>query len=135
MTQREHQYDIQIAEDAWIEHIDIGARYAQAADIDAHLAGLWPLLDRLEIHCVAGCCGFDAYDFTRDGIATALQGLDRAPLLAACARARHGVAAVASGVVVSHRMNNAADSRVILRLLEHIEGCIAGQGAAAARPV
>ncbi len=67
MTQRDRQYDIQIADDAWIEYIDIEGRYDQATDIDALLDGLWPLICRLETHCVAGCCGMDAYDFTREG--------------------------------------------------------------------
>lgn len=126
MTERDRQYDLQIDDDEWIEHISIEARYGQAVDIDAHLAELGPLIDRLESHCVAGCCGFDAFDFTRDAIDAALPGLDRAPLLAACASARNAVAAVASGVVLSNRMNNACDSRVFLRLLEHIASRIAG---------
>ncbi|WP_143449882.1 DUF6331 family protein [Janthinobacterium sp. BJB304] len=130
MTERDRQYDIQIGEDAWIEHVSIAERYGQAVDIDAHLAGLGPLIDRLESYCVAGCCGFDAFDFTRGGIDAALPGLDRAALLAACASARNAVAAVTSGVVLSPRMNNAADSLVFLRLLEHIEACIAGSPAA-----
>lgn len=132
MTQRNRQYDIQIADDAWIEYIDIEGRYDQATDIDALLDGLWPLICRLETHCVAGCCGMDAYDFTREGVATALLELDRAQLHAACAAARIAVAATASDVLLSNTMNHYADKRVFLQLLEHLDECITAQDCAGA---
>ena len=125
MTERNHQYDIQIAEDAWIEYIDIGERYAQAVSIDEHLGGLWPLICRLETLCAAGCCGMDAFDFTREGIAAALLELDRAQLHAACTKARGAVAAAASDVFTSDTMNHVADKRVFLQLLAHIDRCLA----------
>lgn len=132
MTERDRQYDIQIADDAWIEYIDIAGRYDQAIDIDALLDGLWPLICRLETHCVAGCCGMDAYDFTREGVATALLELDRAQLHAACAAARIAVAATASDVLLSNTMNHYADKRVFLQLIEHLDECITAQDCAGA---
>ena len=124
MTERDRQYDIQIADDAWIEYLDIAGRYDQAIDIDALLDGLWPLICRLETHCDAGCCGMDAYDFTREAVAAALLELDRAQLHAACAAARIAVAATASDVLLSNTMNHYADKRVFLQLLEHLDECI-----------
>ena len=132
MTERDRQYDIQIGDDAWIEFIDLDGRYAQASDIDALLGELWPLICRLETHCVAGCCGMDAYDFTREGVATALLELDRAQLHAACAAARIAVAATASDVLLSNTMNHYADKRVFLQLLEHLDECITAQHCAGA---
>jgi len=129
MTERDHKYDIPIGEDAWIENIDIAGRYAQAVDIDAHLAGLWPLLERLETECVADCCGFDAYDFTREGIAAALPGLEPTQLHAAYAAATRALAALPGDVILSSRMNNLAHKRMLLRLLEHIDSCIPPAGA------
>ncbi|WP_215409283.1 DUF6331 family protein [Janthinobacterium sp. JC611] len=126
MTERDRQYDIQIGDDAWIEFISLDGRYEQAVDIDGLLDGLWPLLCRLETHCAAGCCGVDAFDFTRAGIAAALLELDRAQLRAACAQARGAVAAAASDVFTSNTMNHVADKRVFLQLLEHIDRCLAG---------
>ncbi|MEG1116290.1 MAG: DUF6331 family protein [Janthinobacterium sp.] len=125
MTERDRQYDIQIDDDAWIEFISLDGRYDQAIDIDALLDGLWPLICRLETHCVAGCCGMDAFDFTREGIATALLELDRAQLRAACAQAHSAVAAAASDVFTSNTMNHMADKRVFLQLLEHLDRCLA----------
>ena len=132
MTERNRQYDIQIGDDAWIEFIDLDGRYTQAIDIDALLDGLWPLICRLETHCVAGCCGMDAYDFTREGVATALLELDRAQLHAACAAARIAVAATASDVLLSNTMNHYADKRVFLQLLEHLDEGLTAQDCAGA---
>ena len=132
MTQRDRQYDIQIGDDAWIEFIDLDGRYTQAIDIDALLDGLWPLICRLETHCAAGCCGMDAYDFTREGIATALLELDRAQMHAACAAAKEAVTAAASDVLRSATMNHVADKRVFLQLLDHLDECIVAQDRAGA---
>lgn len=127
MTERDRQYDIQIGDDTWIEFIDLDGRYDQAVDIDGLLGELWPLICRLETHCVAGCCGIDAFDFTREGIATALVDLERAQLHAACAQARSAVAAAASDVFTSNTMNHMADKRVFLQLLGHLHDCIGAQ--------
>jgi len=124
MTERDRQYDIQIGDDAWIEFIDLDGRYDQAVDIDALLGELWQLICRLETNCVAGCCGMDAYDFTREGIAMAMLELDRAQLHAACVQARAAVAAVDSDVLTSATMNHVADKRVFLQLLDHLDACI-----------
>ena len=132
MTERDRQYDIQIGDDAWIEFIDLDGRYTQAIDIDALLGELWPLICRLETHCVAGCCGMDAYDFTREAVETALLELDRAQLHAACAAARIAVAATASDVLLSNTMNHYADKRVFLQLLDHLDECITAQDCAGA---
>jgi len=40
MTQRDHQYDIQLGDDAWIEFISLDGRYEQAIDIDPLLGEL-----------------------------------------------------------------------------------------------
>lgn len=132
MTERDRQYDIQIGDDAWIEFISLDGRYDQAIDIDALLDGLWPLICRLETHCVAGCCGMDAYDFTREGVATALLELDCAQLHAACAAAKAAVTATASEVLKSAAMNHFADKRVFLQLIAHLDDCITAQDCAGA---
>ena len=132
MTERDRQYDIQIGDETWIEFISLDGRYDQAIDIDALLDGLWPLICRLETHCVAGCCGMDAYDFTREGVATALLELDRAHLHAACVAARIAVTATASDVLLSNTMNHFTDKRVFLQLIEHLDECIVAADCAGA---
>ena len=126
MIERDRKHDIQIGDETWIEFISLDGRYEQALDIDALLAGLWPLICRLETHCDAGCCGIDAFDFTCESIDTALLELDRAQLHAACLQARAAVAAAGSDVLTSKTMNHIADKRVFLQLLGHLERCFAG---------
>ncbi|WP_051958501.1 DUF6331 family protein [Janthinobacterium sp. NFX145] len=126
MTERDRKHDIQIGDETWIEFISLDGRYEQSLDIDALLAGLWPLICRLETHCDAGCCGIDAFDFTCESIDTALLELDRAQLHAACLQARAAVAAAGSDVLTSKTMNHIADRRVFLQLLGHLERCLAG---------
>ncbi|WFR77110.1 DUF6331 family protein [Janthinobacterium rivuli] len=136
MTERDRKHDIQIGDETWIEFISLDGRYEQALDIDALLAGLWPLICRLETHCDAGCCGIDAFDFTCESIDTALLELDRAQLHAACLQARAAVAVAGSDVLTSNTMNHIADKRVFLQLLGHLERCLAGprSGQAASQP-
>lgn len=124
MTKRNHKDDILIADGEWIEFISLEGRYDQAVEVDEHLAGLWPLIDRLETQCVAECCGFDAYDFTGDGIDEALLGLDCVQLHEACEQAKRDIEATGSGVVMSSKMNNLADRRVFIRLLDHLDSRI-----------
>ncbi|KAB8053804.1 hypothetical protein GCN74_25085 [Janthinobacterium sp. FT14W] len=132
MTERDRQHDIQIADDRWIEFIDLAGRYEQAIDLDALLGELWPLIYRLETHCAAGCCGIDAYDFTREAVDAALAELDRAQMRDACAAARRAVTAADGDVLISATMNHYADKRVILQLLDHLDACIAARDSAGA---
>ena len=130
MNEDENKYAIQIADDAWIAYVPIDGGHADAIDIDGLLAGLWPLIDQLETQCVAGCCGFDAYDFTRQGIDAALHGLDLMQLRAACVQASSAIAAAGGDIFVSTRMNNYVHKAMLLRLLEHLDSCIVSHRAA-----
>jgi hypothetical protein len=121
---RQHKDDILIGDDKWIEFISLEGRYDQAVEVDQYLNGLWPLIEKLETHCVAGCCGFDAFDFTQDGIYQALDNLNCHQLLEACTVAQNLIWSVESTVIVSTRMNNLADRHVFMQLLEHVENCI-----------
>lgn len=121
---RDHKDDILIGDDQWIQFISLDGRYQLAIEVDEHLGDLWPLIENLETYCVAGCCGFDAFDFTSDAIHSTIQGMNCLQLLRACKQAQESIAAVDSSVVVSTRMNNLADKAVMLMLLQHIENSI-----------
>ena len=135
---RNRKDDIFIGEDQWIKFISLEGRYELAIETDQFLEDLWPLVQNLETHCVAECCGFEAFDFTPEAIHSAMRGMNRSQLLRACKQAQEGIAAVDSTVVVSARMNNLADKAVMLQLVGHIESCIqtspAKQDGAADRP-
>ena len=121
---RKHKDDIPIGEDEWIEFINLEGQYDQAVEIDQYLEGLKPLIEKLDTQCLADCCGFDAFDFTRAGIYEALDDMDCDQLLRACVQAQNQIKAIDSNVVVSTRMNNLADRQVLMKLLMHIENCI-----------
>lgn len=125
----DHQDDIFIGENHWIEFINLEGRYHLAVEIDPYLNDLWPLIERLETDCVAACCGFDAFDFTSEAIHMVMDGLDRARLLTACDEAQRNIRNVPSTVVVSKRMNNLADKQVMLQLIGHIHNCISSPAA------
>ncbi|MCA8986594.1 MAG: hypothetical protein KDA78_03080 [Planctomycetaceae bacterium] len=123
-SMRDRKVDILIGDNRWIEFISLNGRHDFAVDIDQYMVGLWPLIERLETNCVADCCGFGAFNFTANFIHAMIDGLDCAELLAACDQAQRDITNVASSVVVSNRMNNLSDKRVMLRLIEHIQNCI-----------
>lgn len=127
MSDDAHKNAIQIADDEWIAAGEHDGDYAAAIDIDAYFTGLWPLIDRLETTCVADCCGFDAYDFTRAGVAEALHGLDHTAQATACQQASTALAASAGDIFVSPRMNNYASKQMLLQLLAHLASCIAAR--------
>jgi hypothetical protein len=60
---------IKIGEGQWIKHIDLSPEYYRnAEDIDQHFAKNENFWSQLESHCVAGCCGIDAFDLYPDEI-------------------------------------------------------------------
>ena len=121
---RKNKDDILIGGDKWIEFISLEGRYNQALSIDHYLDGLWPLIQKLETQCVAACCGFDAFDFTEEAIREAVCDMDCNQLLVVLAEAKNNIELIDSEVLVSTRMNNLADKKVMVQLLHHIEHCI-----------
>ena len=74
MSSRPRKNDIRIGDGQWIDFIGIDGRHNEAVEIDHLLTGLFPLWQGLERHCEAACCGFDAFDFSQDSIASAIRG-------------------------------------------------------------
>lgn len=124
VAEKPHRNGIQIDDDRWIDFISLDGRRDQAVNIDQHIKGLLPLFDMLEMRCVAECCGFDAFDFTRSAIIEASQYLDPAKLHYACTQGATAIEHIESTVVLSTRMNNLADKQVMIRLLNHISQCV-----------
>jgi hypothetical protein len=124
MPTRPHKNAIWIGDDRWIEFIDLDGRYDQAVHVDAPLSSLEAFWSALETMCVAGCCGFDAFDFSPEGIAEAARGLPHARLHDQLEEAIRVVEKLDTTVVVSRRLNNLADKRTFLALLSHVKACL-----------
>ncbi|AZQ56284.1 DUF6331 family protein [Burkholderia cenocepacia] len=123
MNQKAHKNDIDIGPDRWIEGGDLAGGHEHAIDIDPHLAAVMPLIDALEIHCLAGCCGIDAFGLWPDEIAAALDTWDLdalTRLLDDLLSVEHAIDAVSSDIVVSKRINQYFRKTVMLALLAHI---------------
>jgi hypothetical protein len=112
--------DIPIGADAWIAFIPIDGRQHAAAEIDDLLVPLFPLFDRLETHCAAGCCGLSAFDFEADAVDTAVRELDPAHLRRALHEVADAIARLPQSVVMSRRLNNYLHRETLLPLLRHL---------------
>ena len=124
MPSRPHKNAIWIGDDRWIPFIDLEGRHDQAIYVDAQLSSLEPFWAHLETMCVAGCCGFDAFDFSPEGVAIAARDLPLADLRTRLDEAIRGVRELDVSVVASRRLNNLADKRTFLELLMHLRSCL-----------
>jgi hypothetical protein len=112
--------DIFIGDDKWIKFIDLTGRYNMAVEIDRHLSPIIDFINSLETQCNAMCCGFDAFDFTPEGIAKSASKNDVRDLRRKFADVINVIDGLQAQVIVSSRMNNLADKTVFLQLLRHI---------------
>lgn len=112
--------------DTWIDHVELTVPYGQAVAIDdllADLADLAAMWAALETYCVAGCCGFDAFDFSADGVAASLSKVNAARTCEALATLRENLLALRANAVSSNRLNMFCDKNEFLELLGHLDRC------------
>lgn len=112
--------DIRIGEDEWIPFIPLDGRLQDAAPVDEWLQPLAPLFDRLETHCVAGCCGLLAFDFLAESVDAAAKELDCVGLLPQLEAVAVALGQLPQSVVVSQRLNNYIDKTTFLQLLRYL---------------
>lgn len=124
MNARRHKNDIPIGESRWIEFIDLDGRYEEAIEIDPFLLELSAMWQNLEQHCVADCCGFDAFDFNPETIVLASAGMDLPNLHRSLNDTILKIEALETTVIVSTRLNSLADKKTFLAILMHIQSCI-----------
>ncbi|MDG0795731.1 DUF6331 family protein [Pectobacterium punjabense] len=111
---------ISIGDDDCIVLPDLTGRYQQAVDVDYLLEGLLPLWAVIETECVAGCCGFDAFDFYADTIYAAGKKLKPAEFGHLLHYAIEQITLLDTTVVSSCELNNLADKQAFIALLQHI---------------
>ncbi|OBQ46061.1 DUF6331 family protein [Halodesulfovibrio spirochaetisodalis] len=118
---------IYISESSWIDKLDLEDPHEQAIEVDPLLVNLEPLWGALELHCVAECCGFDAFDFCPDAITSTVAKMNPQELHAALTKAIHDVESIESATIVSTRLNNYAHKKTFWALLSHIQACVHSQ--------
>ena len=85
---------------------------------------LLPLWQALEQHCIADCCGFDAFDFYPETILAAAAEMDSASLRQSLDKSIQAIESLDTTVVASLRLNNLADKRTFIALLSHVKSCL-----------
>lgn len=121
---RQSPDDIRIGADEWIPFADITGGRDKARSIDELVEPLWPFFELVELHCVAGCCGLNAFDFSPQAITGAVRQLDRAGLRKKLTAVIDAVDRLPDEVLVSHRLNNFVHRATLLTLLRHMNGVI-----------
>lgn len=120
----EHKRDIHIGVTQRIHWVEFDAASSDAVDVDyiiAEYADFWTFL---EINCVAGCCGLEAFRFYPDDIAEASSHMDKKALKEDLAKLKLDLSKSDKEVIVSSTLNNLADKGVFIELLDHIVRCL-----------
>jgi hypothetical protein len=116
-----HEGDISIGEDRWITFIDVDVSAEAPTNID-HLVDPMALFwSALETHCVAGCCGIDAFNLWPEEIRRAAREVPDPNLRSKIIVLRAFVAGCDAENFVSSRLNNLFRRIVLLEVLDHIE--------------
>lgn len=112
--------DISISENLWIDWIEFDYRASNPKDIDDFLEPTMKLWNRLEVHCVAGCCGIDAFSFWREDIKNAVADLDQAYFIDELDKLKSKISNLDTEELKSSRINNLFHKNVFLKLIDHI---------------
>lgn len=103
---------------------DLTGRYQQAINVDELLAPLLPLWQAIETHCVAACCGLDAFDFETDALYAVASKLEPDTLNHALQDAIEHISLLDTTVVSSTYLNNLVDKQAFITLLQHIKASV-----------
>ena len=117
---RPGQHVIRIDTDAYIERSDITNRWEGAVKIDFLLAPATTFWQALEINCVAGCCGFNAFDFLPDKVVEASEVMDIDELRKTLAEVLHYLRKSPIEVLGSDTFNEYLQRDEWLELVRHI---------------
>jgi hypothetical protein len=115
--------DISIGNNKWIKFIKLEDHH-NAIELDDILKPIEPFLTSLETHCVAECCGIDAYALWPEDIASAAKQSEIPQLSGSIDAVRQRIAQTDGNSFVSHRMNNYFERQTLLQLIDHIAHCV-----------
>jgi hypothetical protein len=112
--------DISIAENLWIDWIEFDYKNSNPKDIDEFLAPTLNFWIGLEVHCVAGCCGLDAFSFWKEDIINSAKNFNQNSFLDELKTLKEKIYNLEKDELMSSRMNNLFHKNVFLKLLDHI---------------
>jgi hypothetical protein len=88
-------------------------------EVDVLLNSSFGFFEKLEILCVAECCGIDAFSFDAPDIITASKDVDKRKLIEDLEEAMVKLNHCSEKTLVSSRLNNLFDKSTFIHLLEH----------------
>src|SRR5438046_1138166 len=88
-------------------------------EVDVLLTTSFDFFDKLEIVCMAECCGIGAFSFDPTDIITASKDLDKSKLVEDLEIAIRKLDDRAEKTIASSRLNNLFDKTTFIHLLEH----------------
>jgi hypothetical protein len=88
-------------------------------EVDVLLTTSFDFFDKLEIVCMAECCGIGAFSFDPTDIITASKDLNKSKLVEDLETAITELNDRTEKTVVSSRLNNLFDKSTFIHLLEH----------------
>lgn len=112
--------DISIGKGKWIRWIDFNIVNDDFFSIDALLEPNWDFWMLLEIHCISGCCGIDAFSFWPEDICAALKKVDKEALHKNLLTLKTEITNSSKSIIISTKLNNLFDKSVFIQLLDHI---------------
>jgi hypothetical protein len=113
--------DINIGKDKWIEWINFDFTNGDNVfQIDDLLRSTFDFWDKLEIQCVAGCCGIDAYSFWKEDIKLAADQMNQADLIKNLMTAKMNIESRSEVILASEKLNFLMNKSVFIQLLDHI---------------
>jgi hypothetical protein len=111
--------NILIGNDKWIQWVEIDPEESQLR-IDKEIESTRPFLQLLELHCIPGCCGIDAFDFRVEAIKNAQKSLDNPNFVSEFEKLRDKIQSTDHKTIGCYYLNSIIDKKVLLQILDHI---------------
>jgi hypothetical protein len=116
----EETRDIHIGETQRIHWVEFDTASKDVIDVDYIVAKHADFWRSLEINCVAGCCGLDAFRFYPGDIADASVHIDKEALKEDLVKLKLNLAKTNQEIVISSTLNQLVNKAVFVELLDHI---------------
>jgi hypothetical protein len=96
-------------------------------EVDVLLTTSFDFFNKLEILCIAECCGIGAFSFDSTDIITASEDLEKSKLVDDLERTIRELNDRTEKTIVSSQLNNLFDKSTFIHLLEHTVAILRGE--------
>ncbi|RYU93590.1 DUF6331 family protein [Emticicia agri] len=117
---------ISISKTEWIKWVDFEEPRTKSLNIDGLMGSVKDLLNRLEVHCAADCCGVDAFSFWKEDIKSVASKMDKGSILSDLKKLKAIIPVLDSNELESIRLNTVFPKPVFTQLVDHMIVSIEG---------